>query len=457
MRVLIAVLLTVSSVNAYDAVVFSSEQKITKDYPTIENLLSTASADSPVVFFANPDFTLGQFSREAKAYSPNEKLSGLPATVKAAAHHSSRHLTEGVYAPDAVTLTSADNFTPGATTYILAGDEWKSMQSLAEKVLPKLGDKYTAVITATDAVSADKSRVKRVVTSEMEHEAANPSASASTAGPEVSMPMTLPPYNRSQYPDVKPGQPALGSCLLYLEGVNIVVQNSKKAFATIPIRSLINTTSWSYADGDVKCNNATNGTYEFTVRLNLKGDVLDSTQKLVKVSGGSQVMFKLVFTGALGWWKLTDVVAEHIAVQGVDSHGANFISGTATAQPKVISQTSVNNVGFTSVPGFAFACSDSQAAFFKTDQDGVLIGVSLYNTEVQTMGVWPDKKTQQMYFTRQVEDCIGTFSVGSWMGIISILILFAGFIFGFLMLNSVQTMDRFDDPKHKQIVINVRE
>lgn len=35
--------------------------------------------------------------------------------------------------------------------------------------------------------------------------------------------------------------------------------------------------------------------------------------------------------------------------------------------------------------------------------------------------------------------------------------MLAGFIFGFLMLNSVQTMDRFDDPKHKQIVINVRE
>ncbi|KIH55585.1 hypothetical protein ANCDUO_14257 [Ancylostoma duodenale] len=169
-------------------------------------------------------------------------------------------------------------------------------------------------------------------------------------------------------------------------------------------------------------------------------------------------MFRLIFTGALGWWKLTDVVADNIAVQGVDSHGGpSFISGTAKAQSKVISQTSVNNVGFVSVPGYAFACSDSQAAFFKTDQDGVLIGISLYNTEVQTLGVWPDKKTQQMYFTRQVEDCIGTFSVGSWMGIISTLILIGGFIFGFLMLNSVQTMDRFDDPKHKQIVINVRE
>lgn len=59
-------------------------------------------------------------------------------------------------APGAVIVTSVDNFTPGADIYILAGEEWNSMQSLAESVLPKLGEKYAAVITATEAVSGDK-------------------------------------------------------------------------------------------------------------------------------------------------------------------------------------------------------------------------------------------------------------------------------------------------------------
>nr|CDJ94276.1 ATPase domain containing protein [Haemonchus contortus] len=452
---LLVVLIAVSSVTAHDAVVFSNDQKITKDFPSIPNLISTASSESPLVFLVNPDFTLGQFSREAAAYSQDKRVSGLPAVVKSSSHHASRYFSDSFYTPDAVVLTSPNNFVAGAKIYVLMGEEWASMQNLAEVVFPQIGDKYTGIITASDAVYWDKARVKRVVTSDMENDDA-PSGSPSpdaAGGPDVAMPLNLPPYNRTEYPSVKPLGAGLGSCLLYMEGVNIVVQNSKKAFATIPIRS--NETTWNYADGDVNCVNDTAGEYRFAVRLKLKADAVDAKGQ-VKISSGSQLMFTLVFTGAkTGFWQLTDVVANKLSVEGTSQGG--FLSGAATAQEKVISPTSVQNVGFTSVQGFAIACSDSQAAFFRTNQENVLIGVSLYNTEVQPFAVYPDQKTQQMYFTRQVDDCVGTFSVGSWMAIVSILILLAGFIFGFLMLNSVQTMDRFDDPKHKQIVINVRE
>ena len=43
------------------------------------------------------------------------------------------------------------------------------------------------------------------------------------------------------------------------------------------------------------------------------------------------------------------------------------------------------------------------------------------------------------------------------MGIVSSLVLVGVLLFGYLMLNSVQTQDRYDDPKAKQIQINVRE
>lgn len=43
------------------------------------------------------------------------------------------------------------------------------------------------------------------------------------------------------------------------------------------------------------------------------------------------------------------------------------------------------------------------------------------------------------------------------MGIIVALILASALVFGFLMLNSVQTGDRFDDPKQKQMIINAKE
>ncbi|VDM71016.1 unnamed protein product, partial [Strongylus vulgaris] len=220
----------------------------------------------------------------------DKKVTGLPATVKSAKNYASRYLSENVNAPNAKTVTSADNFVDDAAVYIIAGDDWTSMQSLAETVLSKLGNKYTAVITATEAVSATLQRDKRVTTSDMEQNDANPSGTPGNAGPDLDLPVTLPPYNRTSYPDVKPGLPDLGSCMLYLEGVNIVVQNGKQ-FVSVPVRSLTNTTSWSYADGDVKCNNATNGTYSFTVRLKLKGDVMDDKQR-VKITSGSQIQFK---------------------------------------------------------------------------------------------------------------------------------------------------------------------
>uniref|UniRef100_A0A183GX48 Peptidase A1 domain-containing protein n=1 Tax=Heligmosomoides polygyrus TaxID=6339 RepID=A0A183GX48_HELPZ len=111
---------------------------------------------------------------------------------------------------------------------------------------------------------------------------------------------------------------------------------------------------------------------------------------------------------------LKDVAANSVSVEPYSS--STFISGKATAQEKVINSVSVQNVGMISVLGFGLACSDSQAAFFKTNEENVLIGISLYNTQVQPIGVSPDKKTNAMYFSRYVEDCVGTFSTGSWMG-----------------------------------------
>lgn len=68
-----------------------------------------------------------------------------------------------------------------------------------------------------------------------------------------------------------------------------------------------------------------------------------------------------------------------------------------------------------------------------------------------------DKDTKSVHFTRLTNDCVGTFSAASWMGILIALLLASVLVFGFLMLNSVQTIDRFDDPKQKQLVINSKD
>ncbi|KJH44047.1 hypothetical protein DICVIV_09931 [Dictyocaulus viviparus] len=419
---------------------------IRKEYPTLNSMLSNASEGSPVVFIVNPNFTLavktlGQFSKEASAYTSENKVDGLPAIVKSV-NYSERHFTDIIHSqyygwccckafhylilrpdltsrsqyygwccckafhylilrpdltsrlPKAKVLTSADGFVPNASSYVLSGEDWSNMQSMAEKVLPQLKLPYTAVITATGGISTSeyfyrfshKDRMKRVVTSDME-DGDSASDSSNAVGADINMPLSLPPYSRSKYPDVKPHRDGLGSCLLYMEGVNIVVQNNKKMFATIPIRSFVDSTTWNYAKGDVQCSNSTVGDY------------------------------RLVFTGnTAGYWKLSKIEVKSLVVEPVSGSGQNFISNAAKAESGPISTASVENIGLNSVMGFAMACSDSQAAFFKTDQEGVLIGISFYNTEIQTFATYPDPKPQEMlYFTRQVEDCIGTFSTGSWM------------------------------------------
>jgi V-type H+-transporting ATPase S1 subunit len=81
----------------------------------------------------------------------------------------------------------------------------------------------------------------------------------------------------------------------------------------------------------------------------------------------------------------------------------------------------------------------------------------IFNLKIQPIGYVTDENKENVRFSRNVHDCVGTFSAGSLTGIIVTVVLAAVFIFGFLMLTSVQTMDRFDDPKVKQLVINSKE
>lgn len=50
-------------------------------------------------------------------------------------------------------------------------------------------------------------------------------------------------------------------------------------------------------------------------------------------------------------------------------------------------------------------------------------------------------------------DCVGFFTVPVWMSLISVLIFLIVLFWGLWMLADVKTMDRFDDPKGKSIVV----
>ncbi|EJW72964.1 hypothetical protein WUBG_16129, partial [Wuchereria bancrofti] len=119
----------------------------------------------------------------------------------------------------------------------------------------------------------------------------------------------------------------------------------------------------------------------------------------------------------------------------------------------VSSGTATNQVDVGAVFNWNFACFQTNAAIFKVlDGKYSNIGIALRNFEV-ALELAGDKTR----FGYRTSDCVGTFSAGSWMGIIISVVFISILLFGYLMLQSIQTMDRFDDLKQKQIVINFKE
>ena len=60
-------------------------------------------------------------------------------------------------------------------------------------------------------------------------------------------------------------------------------------------------------------------------------------------------------------------------------------------------------------------------------------------------------------FSDNVSDCIGFFSPGIW-GALFVIFIFAFIMtYGISMMLDIRTMDKFDDPKGKTIIINAQE
>jgi len=54
-------------------------------------------------------------------------------------------------------------------------------------------------------------------------------------------------------------------------------------------------------------------------------------------------------------------------------------------------------------------------------------------------------------------DCEGFFTIPIWMGVVTMLAMLAIVLLGIAMLLSINTMDRYDDPKGKTITITAAD
>ncbi|KAK0397874.1 hypothetical protein QR680_002315 [Steinernema hermaphroditum] len=297
------------------------------------------------------------------------------------------------------------------------------------------------------------------------HQASVLAQAAAPSGKSYDFPIVLPAYHKDPSISVKDAHADYGNCLLYLEGVTVIVEAAKKTpkyvAASIGFGSDNGTQKYQFDPSYVKCVhtsrdqvgfNATKGLYTFTVAINV--DKLDG-----KYGGSSKftvhdkLIFDLVFNMSIPkYWELSKVTLKELHL----TRSGDYLDGNIDFTTSVDGDPKFMKVN--SVLGYGYGCSDTQGVFFTAPNNkDYSVGIALHNFQVELFGLYRNAEKDIIKFSRDVNDCVPTFSVGSSMGIVVAVVLASILMFGFLMLNSVQTMDRFDDPKQKQILINVRE
>ncbi|KHJ40166.1 hypothetical protein D918_09766 [Trichuris suis] len=105
-----------------------------------------------------------------------------------------------------------------------------------------------------------------------------------------------------------------------------------------------------------------------------------------------------------------------------------------------------------SVPAYSFACGKPKTWMIPS---GLPSAKNHYGVVFRNLQIQPFRSGYG--FTDQVDDCSEFFSAEAWMAIFSVACVFVITVFGVAMISSLTTMDRFDDPKGKPLVINAKE
>ncbi|KAL7078613.1 hypothetical protein ACQ4LE_002318 [Meloidogyne hapla] len=258
------------------------------------------------------------------------------------------------------------------------------------------------------------------------------------------------------------------TCLLYIESISVVLYDvSKKMSAWATVNA---TSEGAKYSGSIECPTTHNTGQQFKISLQVNaggegasgyyfGDKNKPIFRLTKVD--VDLIFN--FTSS-AYWELVHVDVGEISlkdteVQTVDKNW-RLVSGIKSSSKGWLftdSQSPAWNInGF---KDYSYSCArTSPIVWAKEKEDKYAVGLAFQNLQFQLNSTYNGPNGIKMAkFGWRVNDCAPLFSIGTWM-IIVVAIIFIGVLsFGFLMLNSVQTMSRFDDPKQKQIIISSKE
>lgn len=455
----VLLLLLPSIAFCFDAVVWSSGDAIDrKSPPSLSKLIESATLEKPLVIFALKNFELADFSRHANVYGePAKATQGLKKWIASSKGYAAEWLDEAAQLPAGKYVEYKGELTAltEQPVVVVRVDSLAVIDDLADNILQSLDRPYTAVLTWDEAISTHAIQ-KRVAL----EEGRGAVAKAGDFNAVVS----------GQFPVVMPVNKTCGGgapcgCLLYIGEIGIVVFAPNKKDNKVSNTWIKNATF----EGDFNCvNSSSNSSTSNYIISSFKVNVPKISAYKGSDFAVNKLSFRLTVTKtATGYWMLNSIDSIDLDIK----NNGTFLEGITVGGKKVDEITAQNanastaKWGVTSVPTYSYACTSTPAAWISglsangmdlnstkaSDPNKIQVGIALGKFQLQPAGVKNSK------FSRLVDDCVPTFSPGSWMGIITGLILLIGFLFAMSMLNSVQTMDRFDDPKQKQIVINFKE
>ncbi|VDK81220.1 unnamed protein product [Litomosoides sigmodontis] len=390
---------------------------------TIDDLV----ASSKVLAIAIKDFSLPKFGIYAQAYGAENSVVPFSSVLRIFPYQKAIPMENQL-------MVTSDDDNARKPTVAVDYITFDSLNGLHDLVLSneKFKGYQTVIISSQDAFKKELIRHKRVSSDvNFDDEPSLDEVSKTTGRQQLSL------GDRHDMPIVLPVNSQKTTCLLYMEAFEIIIPKSP-TYSYIMVGSE-NKNKYLAKPGYWKCSaNSDEGGSSFVIDVEV-GENVEDIAKQFFLKSGTTITFQLDFVrNRNGYWYLDGTTLKNnfkiTAMNG--EQDLTVISGTAT-----------NPVDVGAVFNQNFACCQTDAIIFNTSSDNSPhIGIVLRNFEV-SLGLKGDKAR----FGYHTKDCIGTFTAGTWMGTLISVVLISILMFGVSMLQSIHTMDRFDDLKQKPI------
>ncbi|KRX13176.1 RNA-binding protein squid [Trichinella nelsoni] len=354
--------------------------------------------------FLLPEFSMAQLSQQFGAYDTEEKCTNLvhfKELVKSGKGYQlmNSHLGSGILNDPSTALfaqkdaLNVDNW-KNMNRVILKLTSWEDLELISKKLIEQnVGNRIG--LLSTTAIFREKRNAKLL---------ANSKAIPTETFVNVS-----------------------GNCFLYASKILFVIREN--AYSTSKVTNVELPASNLKSTG--KCNN-------YAGSMDLKwSPFVTADQKSF-----SDFTLSFHFDQSPGWWFLNNITLT--------------ASGSAISEKSlqyVFNETAVHSLRLNGANGFAYACRKPRALMIPTSRESKFqYGIAFLKLQVQ-----PFRAARTNGFTDNIDDCTPFFTAEVWMSLISVFVIFAITIFGVSMISSLKTMDRFDDPKGKSLVISFKE